>query len=60
MKTNKSYLVSYPTYWPIFSTKFYSKDSDGWWNPIKRNTKKRETNAISSLLKQESELYLVH
>lgn len=38
-----TYLRTYPVPWPIFSTKNYSKDEEGWWNPKKkfrRNKKK--------------------
>ena len=38
MNTDNKYLRLYPIYWPVFSTKKYVKDQDGWWNPnrIKR------------------------
>lgn len=35
------YLRLYPIPWPVFSTKFYKQDSDGWWNPI--NKRQRRT-----------------
>jgi hypothetical protein len=48
--TTKTYLTTYPIEWPIFSVKYYSKDSDGWWNPIKRTRRtKFEINLNTSL-----------
>ena len=32
--SNSTYLRTYPVPWPIFSTKNYTKDSEGWWNPV--------------------------
>jgi len=29
----QTYLQLYPIPWPVFSTKNYTKDSEGWWNP---------------------------
>lgn len=40
-----SYLRTYPIEWPIFSTKNYVKDVDGWWNPVKKN-KIRKKNVL--------------
>ena len=36
------YLRTYPIEWPVFSTRFYTQDSDGWWNPKPRINKKKE------------------
>ena len=35
------YLRTYPIDWPVFRTKNYQQDSDGWWNwnPVKRYKK---------------------
>lgn len=33
------YLRNYPIDWPVFSTKFFKKDKDGWWNPIEKKNK---------------------
>ena len=30
------YLRMYPIPWPVFRTKYYTQDSDGWWNPKPR------------------------
>jgi len=30
------YLSYYPYNWPVFSTKHYTKDNNGWWNPKPR------------------------
>ena len=46
------YLTTYPVPWPIFSTKFYIKDEDGWWNPTSR--KKREKKTLIFLSKDEN------
>ena len=35
-----TYLKTFGCPWPIFRTKYYKKDEDGWWNPIPRNIKK--------------------
>ena len=52
MSNKQTYLVKYPTYWPIFSVKNYTKDVDGWWNwnPKKRKPRSEKVD-ISSLLK---------
>jgi len=42
MSKRVSYLRTYPVQWPIFSTKNYVKDVDGWWNPIKKNKRKKK------------------
>ena len=34
-----TYLRTYPVPWPIFSTKNYTKDEEGWWVPSRRNRK---------------------
>ena len=36
------YLQLYPVPWPVFSTKYYVQDQDGWWNnlPKKKKAKK--------------------
>lgn len=36
------YLRTYPVAWPIFSTKCYTQDSEGWWNPIPRKRRKKQ------------------
>ena len=43
-KLNKkiTFLRTYPVEWPIFSTKNYFKDVDGWWNHIKKIRKKKK------------------
>ena len=28
----QKYLRTYPIAWPVFSTKNYTRDEDGWWN----------------------------
>ena len=35
MLFHSQYLRLYPVPWPVFSTKNFRKDSDGWWNPVK-------------------------
>ena len=51
MRNKQTYLVSYPTYWPIFSVKNYTKDIDGWWNwNPKKRTPRSEKVDIRSLL----------
>ena len=39
-----TYLQTYPIPWPIFSTKNYVKDNDGWWHW--RNRKNKKTNKL--------------
>ena len=43
-----TYLRTYPVQWPIFSTKNYVKDVDGWWNPVKNKRKKK--NVLDTLV----------
>ena len=35
------YLRTYPVIWPIFSTKNYVKDNDGWWHWKPKNIFKK-------------------
>ena len=44
-QTINDYLQTYPTFWPIFSVKFHTKDENGWWNPIYK--RKREKKLFS-------------
>jgi len=46
------YLRTCPIAWPIFSTRFYTKDADGWWNPLPR--KKREKKTLIFLTKDDN------
>ena len=39
-----TYLRLYPNPWPVFSTKFYKRDNDGWWNPITRIKRSKKNN----------------
>ena len=39
MSNSKTYLRNFYCPWPIFSTKNYVKDADGWWNPLPRRKK---------------------
>ena len=42
MSVQNKYLRLYPIPWPVFSTKNYVRDQDGWWNwqPKKRRSRK--------------------
>jgi len=42
----KDYLRHYPIDWPVFSTKFFKKDNDGWWNPIEKKKKNNEKQSL--------------
>ena len=42
-----TFLRTYPVEWPVFSTKNYIKDIDGWWNYVKKIRYKK--NEFSSL-----------
>jgi len=46
MSKPTTYLKTYYCPWPIFSTKNYVKDSDGWWNPLPKKVKKNTKNTI--------------
>jgi hypothetical protein len=37
------YLRTYPVHWPIFSTKYYKKNEDGWWCPQPRKKREKKT-----------------
>ena len=36
------YLRTHPNLWPIYSTKNYVRDADGWWNPVKSKRQLRK------------------
>jgi hypothetical protein len=55
MSKKVSYLRTYPVQWPIFSTKNYVKDVDGWWNPIKKN--KRKNNVFDKFENTNTNIY---
>ena len=44
----EKYLRLYPIQWPTFSTKYYFRDSDGWWNKIAKKKKKQIENIRES------------
>lgn len=48
-----TYLRTYPVQWPIFSTKNYFKDPDGWWNYVKKIRRKKKTIVFESEIKME-------
>ena len=37
------YLRLYPITWPVFSTKNFKQDDDGWWNPVKSRRRVKHT-----------------
>lgn len=43
-----TYLRTYPTLWPVFGTKNYVKDNDGWWHWKPKNKFKK--NSLSTNL----------
>lgn len=43
------YLRTYPIPWPVFSTKHYTKDEEGWYHP---KPKKHRQKANHILIKQ--------
>jgi hypothetical protein len=40
---HSQYLRLYPTPWPVFSTKNFRQDNDGWWNPVKPKRRFKRT-----------------
>jgi hypothetical protein len=44
MSNQDKYLRLYPVHWPVFSTKNYVKDQDGWWNYQKNKKYKKVFN----------------
>jgi len=44
------YLRTYPCPWPIFRTKYYVKDNEGWWNPIPRQRRKKQEEIFENFL----------
>ncbi len=41
LASNSTFLRTYPVPWPVFSTRNYTKDAEGWWVPSKRNRNRR-------------------
>ena len=55
--SNKKYLKTYPIEWPVFSTKNYTRDSDGWWNffRVKRQKDRFLSQTIYNMNEEDDE-----